>query len=229
MAPRISRRLRGVLFGRGRPAPAGRVVRLRRSAGIVKIRSKSGELGQPASPPDGPAPTDTSPDAEALRAYLAARVGESPLALVELGDLELDRGNQEAARRWYEATITTGDPDEAPRALAELGRLALANEDWTSARRWFNRAAEAGNTSALYLLGNLLAQHAPSASSSDLLTPAEVASLFRVDPNEVARWGRSGVLSSVRTVGGNRRYREAEVRALLAGLLPRQAEATERD
>jgi excisionase family DNA binding protein len=51
-----------------------------------------------------------------------------------------------------------------------------------------------------------------------LLTPAEVASLFRVDPKTVTRWAKSGKLTSIRTLGGHRRYREAEVRALLAGI-----------
>ncbi len=51
-----------------------------------------------------------------------------------------------------------------------------------------------------------------------LLTPAEVASMFRVDPKTVTRWAKSGKLSSIRTLGGHRRYREVEVRALLAGI-----------
>jgi excisionase family DNA binding protein len=48
-----------------------------------------------------------------------------------------------------------------------------------------------------------------------LLTPAEVASLFRVDPKTVTRWAKAGKISSIRTLGGHRRYREAEVRQLL--------------
>lgn len=52
-------------------------------------------------------------------------------------------------------------------------------------------------------------------SSETLLTPAEVASLFRVDPKTVTRWAKSGKLSSIRTLGGHRRYRESEVRGLL--------------
>ncbi|MGI8870892.1 MAG: BldC family transcriptional regulator [Mycobacteriales bacterium] len=48
-----------------------------------------------------------------------------------------------------------------------------------------------------------------------LLTPGEVASLFRVDPKTVTRWARSGKLTALRTLGGHRRYREAEVTALL--------------
>jgi excisionase family DNA binding protein len=48
-----------------------------------------------------------------------------------------------------------------------------------------------------------------------LLTPAEVATLFRVDPKTVTRWAKAGKLSSIRTLGGHRRYRETEVRELL--------------
>ena len=50
-----------------------------------------------------------------------------------------------------------------------------------------------------------------------LLTPGEVAALFRVDPKTVTRWAAAGRLSSIRTPGGHRRFREAEVRALLEG------------
>ena len=48
-----------------------------------------------------------------------------------------------------------------------------------------------------------------------LLTPAEVASLFRVDPKTVTRWAKSGKLTSIRTLGGHRRYKESEVKVLL--------------
>jgi excisionase family DNA binding protein len=51
----------------------------------------------------------------------------------------------------------------------------------------------------------------------ELLTPSEVAKLFRVDPKTVTRWAKSGKLSSIRTLGGHRRYRAAEVRMLLEG------------
>lgn len=50
-----------------------------------------------------------------------------------------------------------------------------------------------------------------------LLTPAEVGLLFRVDPKTVTRWAKAGKLTSVRTLGGHRRYHESEVRALLNG------------
>jgi excisionase family DNA binding protein len=48
-----------------------------------------------------------------------------------------------------------------------------------------------------------------------LLTPAEVASLFRVDPKTVTRWAKAGKLNSIRTLGGHRRYKDSEVKALL--------------
>jgi excisionase family DNA binding protein len=58
--------------------------------------------------------------------------------------------------------------------------------------------------------------------SEALLTPAEVAAMFRVDPKTVTRWAKAGKLSSIRTLGGHRRYRESEVRELLAGMMPTQ-------
>ena len=48
-----------------------------------------------------------------------------------------------------------------------------------------------------------------------LLTPSEVATLFRVDPKTVTRWAKAGKLTSIRTLGGHRRYKESEVKALL--------------
>ncbi len=47
--------------------------------------------------------------------------------------------------------------------------------------------------------------------------------MFRVDPKTVTRWAKAGKLSSIRTLGGHRRYRETEVRKLLAGI-PTQRE-----
>lgn len=51
-----------------------------------------------------------------------------------------------------------------------------------------------------------------------LLTPGEVAALFRVDPKTVTRWASAGRIGSIRTPGGHRRFRESEVRGLLAEL-----------
>ena len=55
-------------------------------------------------------------------------------------------------------------------------------------------------------------------AAEPLLTPAEVAALFRVDPKTVTRWAQAGKLSAVRTLGGHRRFHESEVRSLLTGV-----------
>ncbi|RYJ02709.1 MAG: BldC family transcriptional regulator [Actinomycetales bacterium] len=62
------------------------------------------------------------------------------------------------------------------------------------------------------------------APHENLLTPSEVATLFRVDPKTVTRWAKAGKLSSIRTLGGHRRYLESEVQALLTGV-PQQRPA----
>jgi len=51
-----------------------------------------------------------------------------------------------------------------------------------------------------------------------LLTPGEVAVMFRVDPKTVTRWASAGRIGSIRTPGGHRRFRESEVSALLGNL-----------
>lgn len=48
-----------------------------------------------------------------------------------------------------------------------------------------------------------------------LMTPGEVAKLFRVDPRSVTRWANEGKLSCFRTVGGARRYSRKEVMGLI--------------
>jgi len=49
----------------------------------------------------------------------------------------------------------------------------------------------------------------------DLLTPAEVAALFRVNPKTVTRWARAGKITAIRTLGGHRRFRASEIRKFL--------------
>ncbi len=48
-----------------------------------------------------------------------------------------------------------------------------------------------------------------------LLTPSEVAALFRVNPKTVTRWARAGKLTAIRTLGGHRRFRASEVQQCL--------------
>jgi excisionase family DNA binding protein len=54
-----------------------------------------------------------------------------------------------------------------------------------------------------------------------LLTPAEVAKLFRVDPKTVTRWAKAGKITAIRTLGGHRRYRQSEIQALIKVTSPK--------
>lgn len=67
----------------------------------------------------------------------------------------------------------------------------------------------------------------PKWEDEDMLTPGEVAKLFRVDPKTATRWGRAGripdlddePLSVIRTPGGHMRFRYKTVRLILEGKL----------
>jgi excisionase family DNA binding protein len=55
----------------------------------------------------------------------------------------------------------------------------------------------------------------PTTATNSLLTPNEVADIFRVNPKTVTRWAQSGKISAIRTLGGHRRFHADEVRAFL--------------
>jgi len=52
----------------------------------------------------------------------------------------------------------------------------------------------------------------------NLLTPGEVAQLFRVDPKTVSRWARKGQVPAYQTPGGHHRFDEGEIMAALDDL-----------
>lgn len=54
-----------------------------------------------------------------------------------------------------------------------------------------------------------------SQEAVELLTPGEVARLFKVDPKTVTRWAQMGKIPSLKTPGGHRRFDARIVRALL--------------
>ena len=60
-----------------------------------------------------------------------------------------------------------------------------------------------------------MSQHDSMDNPEALLTPSEVAALFRVNPKTVTRWARSGKLTAIRTLGGHRRFRASEIRQFL--------------
>ena len=65
---------------------------------------------------------------------------------------------------------------------------------------------------------NLRAHKVDEMQPSDddaLLTPSEVAAMFRVNPKTVTRWARAGKISAIRTLGGHRRFRASEIRQFL--------------
>ena len=60
-----------------------------------------------------------------------------------------------------------------------------------------------------------MTQHDDLDAPDALLTPSEVAALFRVNPKTVTRWARSGKLTAIRTLGGHRRFKASEIRRCL--------------
>lgn len=54
-----------------------------------------------------------------------------------------------------------------------------------------------------------------SSTATILMTPNEVAFLFRVDPKTVTRWAVRGWLPSTKTPGGHRRFNRADVEQVL--------------
>jgi len=59
----------------------------------------------------------------------------------------------------------------------------------------------------------------PAVRPTAYLRSGQVDALLHVDPKTVSRWARAGKLPYVRTVGGQRRYPEAEIRKLGAALV----------
>jgi excisionase family DNA binding protein len=55
----------------------------------------------------------------------------------------------------------------------------------------------------------------PTPDPEQLLTPSEVAAMFRVNPKTVTRWARAGKISAIRTLGGHRRFKASEIQKYL--------------
>ena len=63
-----------------------------------------------------------------------------------------------------------------------------------------------------------MADHEDLDTPEALLTPSEVAAMFRVNPKTVTRWARAGKLNAIRTLGASRRQTVTTV--LLPATLP---------
>lgn len=51
---------------------------------------------------------------------------------------------------------------------------------------------------------------------NELMTGKEVAEVFLVDPKTVTRWSDLGLIKSMRTPGGHRRYYRTDIEARVA-------------
>jgi excisionase family DNA binding protein len=61
--------------------------------------------------------------------------------------------------------------------------------------------------------------NAPAEAGKDrLIEPREAAAIFGVSVRSLRRWHSLGLLGAQRTPGRHRRYRESEVRALVAAM-----------
>ena len=58
----------------------------------------------------------------------------------------------------------------------------------------------------------------PTPTEPRYLRTAQVAELLHVSPKTVSRWAQEGRLPYLRTLGGHRRYPDAEIRALVETL-----------
>jgi len=65
-------------------------------------------------------------------------------------------------------------------------------------------------------------------SPRSLLTAAEVAEEFQVEPDTIRRWAREGLLPSITLPGGRglKRFRRSDVEAIMRGEQPPAAKAS---
>ena len=53
-----------------------------------------------------------------------------------------------------------------------------------------------------------------SSEPEEFLRPAQAAELLHVSPQTISRWAKEGRITCVVTLGGHRRFRASEIRAL---------------
>jgi excisionase family DNA binding protein len=63
--------------------------------------------------------------------------------------------------------------------------------------------------------GRAVAVQRKGADTPSYLRTAEVADILQVSPKTVSRWAKEGKLPFMKTLGGHRRYPEAEIRELV--------------
>ena len=112
--------------------------------------------------------------------------------------------------------------------LTSAQAAALAGTDAQTIRNLVRRGAlrPAGRQGRRLLFHADDVRAAAGAGGDPLLEAGQVAALAGVDRRTVARWADSGQLSCVVSPGGQRRYRESEVRALMTDGIGRRRRAS---
>jgi excisionase family DNA binding protein len=73
------------------------------------------------------------------------------------------------------------------------------------------------NTANLAKFRKELGRTPTAPGASTLMTPGEVAKVFRVDPKTVTRWATAGKLRHTRTPGGHVRFYRDEIMEMVEG------------
>lgn len=73
------------------------------------------------------------------------------------------------------------------------------------------------NTTNLAKFRAELGRPTKTVTAPTLMTPGEVAQIFRVDPKTVTRWAHAGKLRSTRTPGGHVRFYREEIMEMAEG------------
>jgi excisionase family DNA binding protein len=91
--------------------------------------------------------------------------------------------------------------------------VSAAGPHRTTSRPGFR--ARAGLTGFGLEKGDAVAAQRKGGEAPSYLLPAEVAELLSVSPKTVSRWAKEGKLPFMKTLGGHRRYPEAQIRQLV--------------
>lgn len=96
------------------------------------------------------------------------------------------------------------------RSIHPTGPAAVAAADRTSTASRSYRTRECPFGNGWHVVPAVVAGTDP------LMSRADVAAAFRAGTSSVVRWEKAGKLTPIRTLGGQVRYRESEVKALYA-------------
>ncbi|MFC8623034.1 tetratricopeptide repeat protein [Streptomyces anulatus] len=138
---------------------------------------------------------------ERARAVLGPEADTTPGALLTLGRIEEEYGDEEAAEGWFRRAADAGSTEAAGR----LGSLLFVREDHTAASPYLEKAAESGDTVAQCQLGIALLQRSEywlrrAAESGDGIAAFWLGDLLRGDGilEDALRWYRKAAEAGLR-------------------------------